>query len=70
MKQCRGKCYDVAPNMQSEKSGTTSWILRESNNAITNHYCSHNLNLSLASACKLHVVDNVLEKYKSLANLF
>ena len=70
MKQCRGKCYDVAPNMQSEKSGTTSWILRESNNAITNHYCSHNLNLSLASTCKLHVVDNVLEKYKSLQIYF
>ena len=70
MKQCRGKCYDVAPNMQSEKSGTTSWILRESSKAITNHCCSHNLNLSLASTCKLPVVDNVLEKYKSLQIYF
>ena len=70
MKQCRGKCYDVAPNMQSEKSGTTSWILRESNKAITNHCCSHNLNSSLASTCKLPVVDNVLEKYKSLQIYF
>ena len=45
---------------------TASWILRESNKAFTTHCCSHNLNLSLASTCKLSVVDNVLEKYKSL----
>ena len=48
IKQCRGQCYAGAPNMQSEKSGTASWILRESNKAITTHCCSHNLNLSLA----------------------
>ena len=56
--------------MQSEKSGTASWMLRESNKAITTHCCSHNLNLSLASTCKLPVVDNVLEKYKSLQIYF
>ena len=33
---------DRAPNMQSEKSGTVSWILGESNKAITTHSCSHN----------------------------
>ena len=56
--------------MQSEKSGTASWILRESNKAITTYCCSHNLNLSLASKCKLPIVDNVLEKYKSLQIYF
>ena len=56
--------------MQSEKSGTGSWILRESNKVITTHCCSHNLNLSLASTCKLPVVDKVLEKYKSLQIYF
>ena len=56
--------------MQSEKSGTASWMLRESNKAITTHCCSHNLNLSLASTCKLPVVDKVLEKYKSLQIYF
>ena len=70
IKRCWGQCYDAVPNMQSEKSGTASWILRESNKAITTHRCSHNLNLSLASTCKLPVVDNVLEKYKSLQNYF
>ena len=34
IKQCRGQCYDEAPNMQSEKLGTASWIFRESNKAI------------------------------------
>ena len=70
IKQCRGQCYDGAPNMQSEKLGTASWILRESNKAITTHYYSHNLNLSFASTCKLPIVDNVLEKYKSLQIYF
>ena len=70
IKQRRGQCYDGAPNMQSEKSGTGSWILRESNKVITTRCCSHNLNLSLASTCKLPVVDKVLEKYKSLQIYF
>ena len=69
-KQFRGQCYDGTPNMQSEKSGTASWILTETNKAITTHCCSHNLNLSLASTCKLPIVDNVLEKYKSLQIYF
>ena len=58
------------PTCNQKKSGTASWILRESNKAITTHRCSHNLNLSLASTCKLPVVDNVLEKYKSLQIYF
>ena len=44
--------------------------MREPNKAITTHCCSHNLNLSLASTCKLPVVDNVLEKYKILQIYF
>ena len=64
IKQCRGQCYE-----KSEKSGTASWNLRESNKAITTHRCSHNLNLSLASTCKLPTVD-VLEKYMSLQIYF
>ena len=56
--------------MHSEKSGTASGILRESHKAITIHCCSHNLKLSVASTCKLSVVDNILEKYKSLQIYF
>ena len=56
--------------MQSAKSGTASWILRESNKAIATHWCSQNLNLSLYSTCKLPVVDNALAKYKSLQIYF
>ena len=70
IKQWRGQCYDGAPNIQPGKLGKTSWILRESNKAITIYCCSRNLNLSLASTCKLPVVDNVLEKYKSLQIYF
>ena len=64
------QCYHGAPNMHSKKSGTASWILREPNKAITTHWCSQNLNLSLASTCKLPVVDNALAKYKRLQIYF
>ena len=60
----------MAPNMQSEKSRTASWILKKSNKVITTHCYSHNLRLSLASRCKLPAVDNVLEKYKILQIYF
>ena len=44
-KQCRGQCYDGAPNLQSEKKGIASFILEESENTVVTHYCMHNLNL-------------------------
>ena len=58
------------PTCNQKKSRTASWILKESNKAITTHCYSHNLRLSLASGCKLPVVDNVLEKYKILQIYF
>ena len=70
IKECRGQCYDGAANMQSQKKGTASFILKESPNAVVTHCCSHNLNLSLASSCKIPIIDNVLETYKSIIIFF
>ena len=64
--ECRGQCYDGAANMQSQKKGTASYVLQESPKAIVTHCCSHNLNLSLASSCKMPIVNNILETYKSV----
>ena len=46
--ECRGQCDDGAANMQSQKKGSASYVLKESPKAIVTHCCSHNLNVSLA----------------------
>ena len=61
-----GQCYDGAANMQSQKEGADSFILKESPNALITHCCPHNLKLLLASSCKIPIIDNVLEMYKSI----
>ena len=61
--ECRGQCYDGAANMQSQKKGAASYVLKESPKAIVTHCCSHNLNLSLTISCKNPEIDNVLKTY-------
>ena len=61
---CRGQCYDGVPTVQSLKKGAGSYILRESSKAYTTHCCSHSLNLSLASTCKIPIIASVVEIYK------
>ena len=59
IKECGGQCYDGAADMQSQKKGAASFILKESPNAVATHCCSHNLNLSLASSCKIPIFVNI-----------
>ena len=68
--ECRGQCYDGAANMQSQKKGSASYVLKESPKAIVTHCCSRNLNLSLASSCKHLEIDNILKIYKAITILF
>ena len=56
--------------MQSLKKGGARYILKESPKAYTTHYCSHSLNLSLASSCKIPLITNVVEIYKSVLIYF
>ena len=65
-----GQCYDGAANMQSQKKGPASFILKESLRAVITHCCSHNLNLSLSSSCKEPIIHNILETYKSIIIFF
>ena len=59
--------YDGAPNMQSLKKGAASYILKKFPKAYTTHCCSHSLNLSLASTCKIPIITNI---YKSVLIYF
>ena len=64
--KCKGQCYDGASNMQSQKKGAASYISKESPSAIVTHCCSHNLNLSLATSCKIPTIDNITETYEAV----
>ena len=68
--ECKGQCYDGASNMQSQKKGAASYISKESPSAIVTHCCSHNLNLSLATSCKIPIIDNIMETYKAVIIFF
>ena len=63
---CRGQSHDGAPNIQSLKKGAASYISKESPKAYTTHCCLHSLNLSLVSTCKIPIITNVVEIYKSV----
>ena len=56
--------------MQSLKKGVTSFILKESPNAIVMYCSSHNLNLSIATISKIPIIDNILEVYKCIKIFF
>ena len=68
--ECRGQCYDGAANMQSQKKGAVSYVLKESPKSIVTYCCSHNLNLPLISSCKNPEIDNVLKTYKAITIFF
>ena len=69
-KQCRGQCYDGAPNLQSEKKGVASFILKESENAVVTHCYMHKLNLSILASARTQLIDNVIESYKNTTFFF
>jgi hypothetical protein len=66
----RGQCYDGAANMQSEKKGVASVILKVAPRSPVMHCNSHNLNLVLASSCQLTTIQNIVAEFKSLINFF
>ena len=70
IREFRRPCYDGAANMQSQKKGAASFILKESPRIVVTHCCSNNLNLSLSSSCKEPIIDNILETYKSIIIFF
>ena len=70
IKQCVAQCYDGASNMQSERVGAASYVLKESPQAVVTHCCMHNLNLTLASSCNFLLAQNILEQYKNITLFF
>ena len=66
----RGQAYDGAAAMSSEKQGCQGQIKRLNKLAIYTHCRSHVLNLSIASACKLPLVRNMIDVINSVFLFF
>ena len=58
--KCRGQGYDGASCMSSQKAGVQSRIKALSPLALYMHCRCHVLNLSIASACSIPVVKNMI----------
>ena len=68
IKTCVGQCYDGAANMQSQKQGAASSILKKSLKAIVCHSYLHKLNLVLLKSTKLPI-NNLLKKERLLEHV-
>ena len=64
-----GLCYDSAPNMQSEKKGVASFILKGWEKVVVTHYCIHNVYLSISAWERIQLIGKVIEWYK-ITNFF
>ena len=65
-----GQCYDVVPNIQSDKKGMGVVILQKAPQAAVTSCSSSNLNLALAKTAKIRIIDNTLEQLKAIQIFF
>ena len=70
MSNCRGQGYDGAANMSGKCSGAATIIQRQYPQARYVHCKSHVLNLAVASACSLQVVQNMMTLVRSVSAFF
>ena len=61
--ECRGQCYDGTVNMQSQKKGAASYVLKESTKAIFTNCCTPNELISHIIV-KHPEIDNILKNIK------
>lgn len=70
MSLCRGQGYDGAGNMAGKCSGAAKRITDKHPKAPYVHCGSHALNLSVASACNIQVVRNMMGHVKVVSDFF
>ena len=68
--KARGQCYDGASCMSSNNVGVQARIKQVSPFALYVHCHSHVLNLSIASACKLPTIRNMIDTLNSIFLFF
>ena len=62
IKECRGQAYDGASATSSQKVGVQSRVKEVSPLALYTHCNSHILNLSIASACQIPLIRNMINE--------
>ena len=67
---CRGQGYDGAGSVSGHKNGCSAIIKRINSKALYTHCFSHRLNLSIAYACSLRSVSNMLGTVKTISYFF
>ena len=70
IKNCRGQGYDGASNMSSEAVGVQKQIKKMSEKAAYTHFCERNLNLVITTACKIPIIQNILDIVKEVTMMF
>ena len=70
VKMCRGQSYDGASAMSSERIGVQANIKAASPLALYTHCKSHILNLSIASACKIAQIKNMMDIVNEVFKFF
>ena len=70
LKYCRGQCYDGAGNMAGKTKGAAARIMQQNSLTLYTHCASHNLNLCVASSCKVQSVKNMMENVRVISDFF
>lgn len=70
MELCRGQGYDGAGNMAGRCSGAAVRIQRQFPKASCVHCGSHTLNLCVASACNIQVIQNMMNHVRVISQFF
>ena len=65
--KARGQGYDGAACMSSDKVGVQTRIIQVSPRALYVHCNSHVLNISIASACKLPAIRNMIDNLNAVS---
>ena len=67
---CRAQGYDGAGNMAGRLNGAATLLRAKYSKAIYFHCASHKLNLSMANACNIRSVENMMTTITSFATFF
>ena len=67
---CRGQAYDTASSMSSTKMGVQAEITKCAPDADYQGCCMHALNLAICHACKIRLIQNMMDSCHELYSFF
>ena len=70
IKNSRGQGYDGASNISPEAVGVQKGTKTMCEKSVCTHCCEHNLNLVITIACKIPIIQNILDIVKEVIMMF